>query len=169
MANRLLTNYGFTTYKIEGLPISQGGENYESTLLSADVPFGYCVVADGVTGAAKLPSATGQVQLGILAHWDDRENYSITQTVSTGVTRTVPGQKAKSVGRVMTRGKMAVYADQAMALGDPVFVRFTATATSGQVGVIRKDADTAKADEWKFLRVVEPCAAGGLCVIEVSR
>lgn len=166
---QLLDDYGFTTAAVEGLPMCQGGQNFSSRVLTIDIPFGFFGVTDTAKNLAiKLPTATGQNVEGVLAYWDEYENYLISKTISTGVTRTIPGIKSGLVGRVMTRGLIWVYSETAMTVASNVFIRHTASASNGQTGVIRDDADTAKADQCKFALVIQPCLAASLCLLEIG-
>jgi hypothetical protein len=123
---------------------------------SANVPFGLAVVP-GTDGAEQflLPSATGQVCLGVLAHRHQREDVE------------ADGLNEGEVGDVLKRGRIWVVTEEAVAVDSPVFFRHTAPGVE-QVGAFRTDADTANADEITSARWVAATSAAGIAQLDIS-
>ena len=95
----------------------------------------------GATGTIVLPSATTDKFEGVLYR-------STTYELRDGYTKDANGRigyPAKREVSIVRRGVIAVYIDSAVDRGDPVFLRITASGTTGLVGCFRKDADTATA------------------------
>lgn len=68
---------------------------------------------------------------------------------------------------ICRRGNIWVSAETAMAITDDVYARFT-VAGSTKLGGIRNDADTGKAAIIPTARVIRPCTAAGLCLIDIN-
>lgn len=99
---------------------------------SAALPFGRMARTGAAEGGARLLSATGQLMLGVAVH----EHLDPTKT----------GYAADEVGSFGKKGVYWVEVEEAIALGDQVFVRHTA-GTASTIGAFRNDADTASCDE----------------------
>lgn len=68
---------------------------------------------------------------------------------------------------VMKKGRAVMKSETAQLKGTNPFVRF-ATGTGTVLGSIRNDADTATAVAAPWLKIITPCSANGLCVVEVN-
>lgn len=94
--------------------------------------------------------ASGDVLLGVIARSmiKDPANRDAPEGIADGET-----------ANICTDGVVWVRAEEAMAIGDPVYVRHTANGAGKDVlGVVRNDADTANARLTKGARVVAPSA-----------
>lgn len=122
--------------------------------------FGLGVVTGASFKEVVLPSDATDVFEGILEYtntYEAREGYS--RDATTGLDG-YPNQREVSIIRPGSFAQVAVYVDSAIALNDPVFLRYTATpGTTGLVGCFRNDADTATALEIPAARFIEGVAA----------
>lgn len=118
------------------------------------VGIGLAVVQGTEDNQCVAPSETGQDILGVVAHSHAREVDA-------------PGEG--DVVNVIRRGALYVRPEQAVAPGDPVYVRHTAGSDPGEVpGRFRVDADTDKADLWPGAQWRTSASAGGLAVLDVA-
>ena len=95
----------------------------------------------GATGTIVLPSTTTDKFEGVLYRstaYEIRDGYTKDTSGRIGY----PKQSEVSLVR---QGVVAVFVDSAVDRGDPVFLRITASGTTGLAGCFRKDADTATA------------------------
>lgn len=95
----------------------------------------------GVTGTVKLPSTATDKFEGVTYR-------STTYEIRDGYTKDVSGRLGYPARReisIVRYGVVAVFIDSAVDRGDPVFLRITASGSTGLVGCFRKDADTATA------------------------
>lgn len=129
----------------------------------ADIPFGRFVVHDSGTGtsemAIKLPSASGDMIVGVLAHSHDHLTSSST------------GLADDEIGNVIQQGQVWMVAEEALTVDDPVYVRYDATGATGSqaLGRVRDDADTSKAvaaPNCRFL--TNAAAAGDLILVAIN-
>lgn len=123
---------------------------------SANVPFGLAVVlgTDGFN-QFKLPSATGETVLGVLAHRHNRDDVE------------ADGLNEGEVGDVLKRGRIWVVTEEAVAPDADVYFRHTAPGAE-QVGAFRTDADTANADQITSARWVAATSGAGIAQLDIS-
>lgn len=137
---------------------------------SVSIPFGVFVAQGGSIGdpGAILPAGSGAVLLGLLVH---AFNYARTWTDSNGThgeldsVGLVPGAALN----VMVKGRMYVTVEEAVAIGDPVFVRYSANGGNTQKGAVRKSDDaghTINLGKGRF--VSSQATPGGLAIIEID-
>ena len=107
---------------------------------------------------AIIRSLTGGVYLGVAVDSNIRERDQ-------GAT-TTEGYLENDVFGVAKDGRFYVITEEAVAKGDPVYVRHTAGAGGTQLGATRNDADTATADlvNAKF---AETTTAAGYAIVEL--
>lgn len=128
------------------------------------VPFGaFVTVLSGNSRhelEGRLPNAaadiTGGAGAGIALH---------THALVTNPNTTVSGYAQKDIMSVLRQGEVWVQPEQAVAVGDPIYVRYKAGSGGSQLGAIRKDADSTTAAQVpngsKFLT---SCSANGFAV-----
>jgi len=123
---------------------------------SSNVPFGLAVIP-GTDGFEQflLPSATGQVCLGVLAHAHNREDPE------------ADGLNEGEVGDVLKRGRIWVVTEEAVDVDSDVYFRHTVNTTE-QIGAFRTDADTDKADQITNARWVAATSAAGIAQLDIS-
>lgn len=126
------------------------------------IPFGRFVVKHGDDRRVKLPTTTGEVT-------DNGEGIAIQDWSSEQIDNGLEaGYPLKSAVSVMRQGRCWVKVEEAVAKGDPVFVRFAAGAGGTGLGGIRKSADTATAVAMPGLKFVTSAALGGLAIVEIN-
>jgi hypothetical protein len=111
------------------------------------IPWGRVVVRAADTGTglyndlppAQLPSAAGQRVLGVNIKTDIYEK-EFTASGEAGIPKNRPVA-------YMVRGTFYGYVEKAVAAGDPVFFRHTASGANTEIGRFRNDADTATAEQ----------------------
>jgi hypothetical protein len=144
-----------------------------NTEASASMPFGI-VVAFKTTSPASdrdaiLPSATQQKLAGVLVHSHD---YERTFTLPDGTTAgelDSTGIKPGAEIAVLWRGTVWVKVQQAVVVGDRLFVCHTANAVytaKGQVGNADESSNTV--DATAIGRFTSSAAAGGLAKLQVD-
>lgn len=137
---------------------------------TVEIPFGCAVVQDAAAGqlsnrqAAKLPSATGDVILGIVER---------PHEVDTFLGATLSGPAPGSPMVVCYDGEVLVRVESAVVKGARPFVRITANgAGKSQLGAFRADNDavsgTGTAVEVKGAEFRESMTAGGLVYVRFS-
>lgn len=145
-----------------GMTVAESDANLSVAHTTANVAsqtiiFGRAVVKRTGAGttdqSATLPSATGQVFLGVT-----ERSHTVVD----------PATPLNGVGpfRLFTavyHGDMVVEVEQAVAFGDPVYFRHTAAGTE-QVGMFRKDADTSDADAVTGAMFVSSTTGAGLAI-----
>lgn len=104
------------------------------------------------------PDATGEVTGGRIIGVAVRDESKPFEAV---------GYVENEMMPVMTRGRVWVKCETAMAKGLTPFVRFSA-AGAEELGAFRNDADTSDAVAMPNARVIVPAAAAGICLIEIS-
>lgn len=108
------------------------------------------------TATIVLPSASGQRFEGITYKTD---TYELRNTYSRDAMAR-PGYPIGQPVSIVRRGVVAVYIDSAVDRGDPVFLRYSATAGgTGIVGCFRNDADTSKAMAIANASFIAPASA----------
>ena len=121
----------------EGMRADSGFGDVLSRIAEVDIPAGRVVTLGTDIGEAKLPVATGNItdgsQLGISLFDASREPH--TTTAEYDATDMIP---------VLRKGRVWMVAEDAVAEGNSVFVRFTAGGAE-ELGRVRSDADTADA------------------------
>lgn len=127
----------------------------------AIIPFGRVITLDGTTRKAQLPSATGQTVLGIswlVQIYENELNANSDSGFPDGV-----------MFDYLVQGEIAVYVEEDIALGDPVYFRHTANgAGKAIVGRFRNDADTNTCDLLANARWVQGASANGLAVLAIN-
>lgn len=137
-------------------------ESYYQGEASAEIPFGAMVARTAAPSAGTPAKAiklvdANSVLAGIVLH-----SHAYDARTELGTT----GLKPKTVLSVLQKGRVWVNAEEAVALGDPVYVRHT--AGSGTVGYFRNDADTANAVRVYGARFVTETTGAGLVQIEID-
>jgi hypothetical protein len=123
-------------------------------------PFGVAMVAgtDPVT-QAKLPTATAQVFLGIAVHKHrdpvDRDDASTT------------GIEDGDTMSLLTKGRVWVRVEEAVAPGDAVYFRHTQVGAE-QAGAFRNDADGGDADQITSARWASVATGAGIALLEIN-
>lgn len=131
------TSYSNTyTAGFEGMLADGGSPDIISKVngeASTDLIFGRGV-RETSAGAVNF-SAAGQALLGVPVHMQK-------DAASLAGSGAIP---PKETFNVLRRGRIWVKAEQAVAVGDPVYVRHTVNGGTTAVGRFRKDIDTANA------------------------
>lgn len=122
------------------------------------LPYGIAVKMGADKDNGFLPLAgSGDEVLGILGHAHFLNTKGIAE-------QTQPiGQK--DAVNVVAMGVVNVLVEEAVAPGDPVYVRYTATSPNPQVGSFRKSADTGKAKLLRGARYLTTAGAGGFAQV----
>lgn len=128
-----------------------------SRVAAADIGFGVGLVQTAVEGQTALPSATGFVFEGVSV----QTNKPVQN--ATGEAQYDAGEEIT----VLRKGRIWVYAEVAVAVNDPVFLRHTVNGALVP-GDFRNDADTARADQITNARWITATTAAGLAQIEIN-
>lgn len=160
------TSYGIDKVRAtNGMLDGGAGHDHEiETVISAQtaaVPFGTLVCrratpADTV-GYGGNPEVTGSVtdrRYGIAVKDETRKNTT--------------GYETNDPMRILRKGRMWVYVEGAVTLGQTLFVRFTTEAPDLQLGTFRADADTDKAVALPGVVALTNPGAAGLCLVDVN-
>ena len=124
-----------------------------------DVPFGRAVVQGTSDGEGKLPSATGQLFLGITA----------TTTAGTENTSDLHVYAQYREMNIVDFGEVYCYTEQSVVPGDAVYFRHTAdTAPLAIVGRFRKDSSGGDADLVQGAKWDSTTAAGVIGKIKLN-
>jgi len=83
------------------------------------------------------------------------------ETVSDGIA-------VKDSLSVIRRGRVYMVTEQAVTPADKVFYRFAAGAGGAAIGRVRKDADTATAEEFAGAAFMGSAGAGEIVAVEVN-
>lgn len=149
---------------IEGQLADLNNHDTRSYAAGVDITNGRFVVMGATDGRCKLPTATGQITggtaLGISI-------YEPTRMVNWPSSVTVPYPQGSTVP-VLRRGPIWVKVEEAVAPGDPVFVRFAAGAGGTALGSFRKSADTATAVQYPGAVYLDTAAANGLARVDLN-
>lgn len=129
----------------------------------ASIPFGRFVVgdADRGFGHCRLPNASGDIG-------------NLTLGVALQVTAQEPnndeGHDHNEVLPVMNKGRCWVQAEETLAAGDNVYIRFQAGAGGSSLGVIRNDADSSSCGQLTRAKVLDYVLIGSekLALVELS-
>lgn len=143
---------------------ANSGADERSYAAGVDITNGRFVVQGTADGRCKLPTATGEITggkaLGI-------SRYRATAMTSWPAGQTVPYPQGTTVP-VVRRGPVWVKVEEAVAPGDPVFVRFAAGAGGTALGAFRKSADTATAVQYPGAVYLDTAAANGLARVDLN-
>lgn len=132
-----------------------------ANVATATIPFGRAVVknagAYSTDQGCRLPSVASQIFMGVVCR------------IHSAVDPTNAGAGVKPFGMVdaMYQGEIIVEVDEAVAVGDDAFFRFTASATAA-VGTFRNDADTATCDAISGGKFVSSTTGAGLAVLRLK-
>lgn len=137
---------------LEGQIADMGPRSIGGYAAEVEVGFGIGVIQGTTDLQCKLPAATGFKLLGVTTHSHAREQDAATQA---------------DMVNVMRQGAVYVRVEQAVAAGDPAFVRHTANGAGKTPGRFRKDADADKADAIAG-RYRTSAAAEGLAILEIN-
>lgn len=124
---------------------------------AADVAFGVGLAATTTAGQAEVPTATSFVFEGISVQ---------TNKVTLNATGEALYQAGEEI-TVLKKGRIWVYTEVAIAVGDAVFLRHTVNAALVP-GDFRNDADTARADAITNARFVTATTGAGLVQVEIN-
>lgn len=166
-----------TSYSLSHVPGYEGsrGDSRPAMIISAknssvaEIPFGRFVAKDmsGGEQGAKILDSGSNVILGV-ALLDMARNQRGGNWVSgSPVTAADNGIQIGDLFSVISRGAVWMIAEEALAVGDPVFARFDATGATGSqaLGRVRNDADTGKAVAITNARLLTAAAAAGDAVL----
>lgn len=120
--------------------LSDGGRARQTSKLNAEgasLPAGVAVV-EFSEGKIDLMDATNDVVAGIVVHTMATDVNGLSASSSNGELYR-DGQMVP----VLEEGAIMVRVEEAIAVGDPVYVRFASGAGGSQLGAFRNDADTA--------------------------
>lgn len=148
---------------IEGM--GKGDANVEHTIsLEVDANNGRLVVMGTADGRGKLPTAaveiTGGKALGVT-------RYQPMRMVNWPAGVSVPFPNG-STAPLIRRGLVWVKVEEAVAQGDPVFVRHASGAGGTALGAFRKSADTTTAAQLPGAVYRTSASANGLALVEVN-
>lgn len=153
----------------KGRPGQTAGVNREMTAINTEastpIPFGVVVVQNSDaayltnTQAAKLPTASGDVVMGVAAF--DPVSTADLDTTTEGLN---PGVSF----RVVHGGRVLVKSETAVVKGARPFFRITASGGNTQLGAIRANADSGNAVELKGAYFHESGSAGSLVWMEID-
>lgn len=149
---------------IEGQIADLNNVDMRSYAAGVDITNGRFVVMGAADGRCKLPTATGQITGGTalgIAVYDPMKMVNWPSGVS------VPYPQGTTVP-IVRKGVVWVKVEEAVAPGDPVFVRFAAGAGGTNLGAFRKSADTATAVQYPGAVYLDTAAANGLARVDLS-
>lgn len=148
---------------IEGQVADLNNNDMRSYAAGVDITNGRFVVMGAADGRCKLPTATGEITggkaLGIAV-------YDPMKMVNWPAGNTVPYPQGTTVP-ILRKGTAWVKVEEAVAPGDPVFVRF-AVGTGSALGAFRKSADTATAVQLPGAVYLDTAAANGLARVDLN-
>ena len=128
----------------------------------SDIPAGILVALVG-EGQAELVEATGDLLAGGVLKTFARDPGDASGALSgTAVI------KSGHMMPVLEEGAVWLLGEEAMAVGDDVFVRFAAGAGGSQLGAVRNDADTASARQVLGARVLKASTGAGPVLVYLS-
>ena len=149
---------------IEGQVADLNNVDMRSYAAGVDITNGRFVVMGAADGRCKLPTATGQITGGTalgIAVYDPMKmpNWPAGTTVPYPQGTTVP---------VIRKGVVWVKVEEAVAPGDPVFIRFASGAGGTALGSFRKSADTATAVQYPGAVYLDTAGANGFARVDLS-
>jgi hypothetical protein len=124
------------------------------------IPFGVAVTKAAGDGNYDLPNIAGDKVYGIVLHSHDYDQRDLTG---------VQGVPVDVDFNLLEEGVAYVKVEEAVADGDPVYVRFAAGAGGAQLGAFRKSADTATAGLVKGGKFRSSAAIGGIAQVSFSQ
>lgn len=128
----------------------------------AVLPFGVVVVVDGAGtsgDAVKIAASNSTLAQGITV-----DSYTFETTKDADGR---PGYPAAATVNVLTDGRVLVYSEEAVAVGDEVHFRHT-TVSSNLAGNFRKTAVSGKTSLLANARFVSKTSGAGLAAIEIE-
>lgn len=149
---------------IEGQAADNGKCDTRSYAAGVDITNGRFVVMGSTDGRCKLPTATGEITDGKLL---GISGYDPMKMVNWPAGTTVPYPQGTTVP-VIRKGVVWVRVEEAVAPGDPVFVRFAAGAGGTALGAARKSADTATAVQCPGAVYLDTAVANGLARVDLN-
>ncbi|MCP4090827.1 MAG: hypothetical protein GY746_13710 [Gammaproteobacteria bacterium] len=158
-----------TTYDAEHIPGYEGQRrnlgitNVTSRVAEdTDIPFGRAIVQGTADNQGKLPTATGQVFLGI-------SEMTTAWAETYGATGDLHVYSQYREVNIIDFGEIYAYTEQSTVPGDPVYFRHTAdTAPLDVVGRFRTDASGGDADLIQGAAWLTTVAAGGRGIIKLN-
>lgn len=139
---------------------------------SLSIPFGIAMKLDSASGGFKLPAAAGDItnrmfvsMVGMRVSsfaYDSNGNW-----VATDTDRASPGKSITG----LEIGTIAVKVEEAVSVGQPVFIRYAASASvpaNNQLGSFRASADTNTAAAHPMWFYASAAPAGGIATVRVS-
>lgn len=138
------------------------GQDYVRSMVNAEataeLPFGIAVVQGTGDDACILPVDAASKYVGVVLH-----SHHYDPTYDMGVV----GLKPKVTVNILVWGQCYVTVEEAVTVGDRVFVRHT-PGTGTQRGAFRRSADAATTIEIRGARYLTSAAAGGVAQVEVD-
>lgn len=135
----------------------------ETVTFEASLPFGVFAVLDSDRGPGhcRLPNATGDI---------GNKTLGVSIQVTAQEPNNSEGHDHGEVVPLMNQGRIWVLAEETMAAGDNVFIRFTSGAGGSQLGVIRNDSDSSTCTQLTRARVMDYVLVGSdkLALVELS-
>lgn len=122
------------------------------------IPFGRFVCRDEAHGDdyCRLPRVSGDIDGSTFG-------VAISHTAQSDLTGWA---HASSVG-ILNKGRVWMVAEDAVTLGDAVYVRYTANGATKLPGMVRSDADTSKAAALTRAKFASTAGAGELVIVEL--
>lgn len=170
------TDYGYSYQAgLQGQPYDLSPYFDATAVASVDIEFGLglvlntSLVPDNNRIGVKLPSASNDVFVGVAVL--DRA-ISVNSGTPAGFDDLTTDEKAVYKAgrpiRLRRRGRIYVYSDQAVAPGDPVYLRYTVSSGGIVAGNFRKDGDTSKAAQLSGVQWGGKITAAGLVILELN-
>lgn len=126
----------------------------------AAVEFGVAVtVGTDTFKQFELPDAGGDAILGVLAHRHTQDRALLSGT---------EGLKDKEDGDVLRKGRIWVRVEEAVAPGEAVYFRHTASGPNTFLGRFRNDADTATATLVANASWVKGSSGAGIALLDIN-
>jgi hypothetical protein len=133
---------------------------------SAAIPFGVAVAQGSTHDAVVVPANVNNIIVGIAVHSHTQNNQNElfpTQHVGFGAAEnSQAGIPQNQYLSVLKRGRVWVYVEEDIAMGDAVYCRVTASGGNTILGAFRNDADTATCGLVANARWVAPSTHTGL-------
>lgn len=131
---------------------------------TANVPAGIFVVEGATEGTFKLPALSTDKLAGVIANTFARNPGDQSVSLS-GTDAIMPNGSAN----LMCEGAIWVVCEEAMAIGDDVYFRYSANGAGKlQLGAVRNDADSSHARKATGARVLISSSGAGVCLVYVS-
>lgn len=122
------------------------------------IPFGRFVCRDEAHGDdyCRLPRLSTDIDGSCFG-------VAVSHTAQSGT----DGWEHGSSVTILNKGRVWMTAEDAVTLGDAVYVRYTANGTGKDVGQVRSDADTSKAAALTRAKFASTAGAGELVLVEL--